>query len=197
MIEHLTSFPDNVLAFVCVGIPTSHRQICSATTPSAPAGRASPVEDQRQRRRRTKIASDRHAMQSAQAFGLVHHKSRTHLHRADGTRGPRTPLPSARKRVLGRRSLHPRSVRFYHSYRKLARGATTPVAHAQLFCDVYTMASEHQPDRAKRCPVCRSDYLKLLTRNVYTDNSVTTYWRCPSCSHVKIEETPPEDGNAK
>jgi rubrerythrin len=40
-------------------------------------------------------------------------------------------------------------------------------------------------------------YLKLLTRVVHTDNSVTTYWRCPSCSHVQIEETPPDDGNVK
>jgi hypothetical protein len=59
------------------------------------------------------------------------------------------------------------------------------------------MAIEHDPDRATLCPGCRSDYLKLLTPVVHTENSVTTYWRCPFCSHVQIEETPPDDGNVK
>ena len=59
------------------------------------------------------------------------------------------------------------------------------------------MAIEQQLDQEKLCPACKRNYLELLTRNVYDDKSVTTYYRCPSCSHVRIEETPPEGSNPK
>jgi hypothetical protein len=29
-----------------------------------------------------------------------------------------------------------------------------------------------------------------LNRIVHTDNSITTYWRCPECSHAQVTQTP-------
>jgi len=37
----------------------------------------------------------------------------------------------------------------------------------------------------------------LLTRTVHADKTMTFYWRCPSCSHVQIEEASADKRYAK
>ncbi len=42
----------------------------------------------------------------------------------------------------------------------------------------------------KPCPACGVGKMSRLNRIVRTDNAVTTYWRCPECSHVQVTQTP-------
>jgi hypothetical protein len=42
----------------------------------------------------------------------------------------------------------------------------------------------------KPCPICAQGEMEELNRIVHDDQSVTTYWRCPTCSHVQVTGTP-------
>lgn len=50
------------------------------------------------------------------------------------------------------------------------------------------MAFVSNPTTGKLCPSCGKGALVLLNRIVRDDKTVTIYWRCPSCSHVQVED---------
>jgi len=39
------------------------------------------------------------------------------------------------------------------------------------------------------CPICQLGAMERLTRIEHNDDTVTTYWRCPQCSHVEVKRT--------
>jgi rubredoxin len=48
---------------------------------------------------------------------------------------------------------------------------------------------EIDPQIRSVCPVCQVGTMERLTRIEHNDATVTTYWRCPNCSHVEVKRT--------
>ena len=62
--------------------------------------------------------------------------------------------------------------------------------HRLKFMQNLCVVSSDKLTPKRPCPVCADGEMERLNRIVHRDNSVTTYWRCPACSHVAVKQTP-------